>query len=63
MTRVSTVGVIRLYTVPTFGNLQAAKLDAELLERFYGRLHRCRAMCSGKARGDHACRPLSTSTT
>jgi integrase len=55
--------LIRLYIMPTFGHLQAAKLDAELLERFYARLHRCRAMCSGKARGDHTCRPLSTSTT
>jgi integrase len=29
--------LIRLYIVPTFGQLQAAKLDAELLERFYAR--------------------------
>src|SRR3712207_6690759 len=34
--------LIRLYILPTFGHLQAAKLDAELLERFYARLHRDR---------------------
>lgn len=55
--------LIRLYILPTFGQLHAAKLDAELLERFYARLHRCRALCSGKARAGHTCRPLSTSTT
>jgi len=34
--------LIRLYILPTFGDLPAAKLDAELLERFYARLHRRR---------------------
>jgi integrase len=55
--------LIRLYILPTFGNLPAAKLDAELLKRFYARLHGCRELCSGKARAGHTCRPLSTSTT
>jgi len=55
--------LIRLYVLPTLGDLQAAKLDAELLERFYARLHHCRAMCSGRARASHVCRPLSSSTT
>lgn len=55
--------LIRLYVLPTFGDLKAAKLDAELLERFYARLHRCRDLCSGKARTGHVCRPLSSSTT
>jgi integrase len=55
--------LIRLYVAPTFGNLPAAKLDAELLERFYARLHRCRELCSGRTRSGHTCRPLSTSTT
>jgi hypothetical protein len=55
--------LIRLYVLPTFGDLQAAKLDAELLERFYARLHRCRDMCTGRPRAGHTCRPLSTSTT
>lgn len=39
----------------------AAKLDAELLERFYARLRRCNKLCSGRAK-DHDCRPLSAST-
>lgn len=33
--------LIRIYIEPTFGDLPAAKLDAELLERFYARLQRC----------------------
>jgi integrase len=50
--------------LPTFGALPAARLDAELLERFYARLHRCRVLsCNGKSRGGHVCKPLSTSTT
>lgn len=40
--------LIRLYILPTFGGLPAAKLDAELLERFYARLQRCRTLCSGR---------------
>lgn len=55
--------LIRLYILPTFGDLPAGKLDAELLERFYSRLHRCRELCSGRSRSGHVCRPLSTSTT
>jgi integrase len=55
--------LIRLYVLPTFGHLQAAKLDAELLEPFYARLHRCRDMCSPRPPAGHVCRPLSTSTT
>lgn len=55
--------LIRLYISPTFGDIPASKLDAELLETFYARLHRCRELCSGRARPGHVCRPLSTSTT
>ncbi|MDP9221877.1 MAG: site-specific integrase, partial [Actinomycetota bacterium] len=55
--------LIRLYILPTLGELQASKLDAELLERFYARLHRCRELCTGRSRSGHVCRPLSTSTT
>jgi len=55
--------LVRLYILPTFGNMQASKLDAELLERFYARLHRCRDLCTGRLRAGHVCRPLSTSTT
>jgi integrase len=54
--------LIRLYVMPTFGDLPAAKLDTELLERFYARLHRCRELCSGRSRAGHTCRPLSSST-
>ena len=55
--------LIRLYVLPTFGDMQAGKVDAELLERFYARLHQCREMCTGRSRGGHECRPLSSSTT
>jgi integrase len=55
--------LIRLYILPIFGDLPAAKLDAELLERYYARLHRCRDLCTGRPRAGHVCRPLSTSTT
>jgi integrase len=41
--------------------MSAAKLDAELLERFYARLRRCSKLCTGPAR-DHDCRPLSASS-
>ncbi len=54
-------GLVRLYIGPTFGSLSAAKLDAELLERFYARLRRCNKLCGGSAK-DHTCRPLSAST-
>ena len=55
--------LIRLCILPTFGDLQAGRLDAELLERFYARLHRCKEMCGGRPPRGHTCRPLSTSTT
>ncbi len=55
--------LIRLYILPALGDMQASKLDAELLERFYARLHRCRELCMGRSRAGHGCRPLSTSTT
>lgn len=55
--------LIRLYVLPTFGPMQAGKLDAELLERFYARLQRCRELCTGRARAGHVCKPLSSSTT
>ncbi len=55
--------LIRIYILPTLGPMPASKLDAELLERFYSRLHRCRELCTGRSRAAHTCRPLSTSTT
>jgi hypothetical protein len=49
--------------LPRFGHLEAGRLDADLLERFYARLQRCRGLCAGgrPPRG-HVCRPLSSST-
>jgi integrase len=55
--------LIRLYILPTLGDMLASKLDAELLERFYARLHHCRTLCTGRPAAGHVCRPLSTSTT
>ncbi|HTK65980.1 MAG TPA: site-specific integrase, partial [Pseudonocardia sp.] len=55
--------LIRLYILPTLGDLPASKIDAELLERLYARLHKCRELCTGRPRAGHACRGLSTSTT
>jgi integrase len=55
--------LIRLYILPTFGSMQAGRLDAELLERFYARLQKCRDLCSGRPPKGHVCRPLSSSTT
>jgi integrase len=52
-TRDRYLDLIRLYIRPTFGNLPAAKLDAELLERFYARLQRCRDLCNGQASRPH----------
>jgi integrase len=54
--------LIRLYITPTLGDLVAAKLDAELLERYYARLLRCRELCEGRRRAGHTCRPLASST-
>src|SRR5690242_2790976 len=55
--------LIRLYINPRVGDLQAGRLDAELLERLYARLQRCRELCSGRPSKTHTCRPLSSSTT
>ena len=54
--------LIRIYIAPTFGDMAAGKLDAELLEKFYGRLQRCRRLCNGRPSAGHTCRPLSGST-
>lgn len=54
--------LVRLYIQPVIGEVAAAKVDAELLERFYARLQRCRAMCDGRTSAGHSCRPLSSST-
>jgi integrase len=60
-TRDRYLDLIRLYIRPAFHAVPAAKIDAEILERFYARLQRCRDLCSGRQRG-HTCRPLSGST-
>ena len=54
--------LIRLYIRPVLGDLVAGKLDAELLERFYARLQRCKALCNGRPKAGHTCEPLSGST-
>ena len=54
--------LIRLYLIPTFGSMRASAVDAQLLERFYARLQRCRELCSGRPRAGHTCRPLANNT-
>ncbi len=54
--------LIRVYLGPVLGSMPAGNIDAELLERFYGRLLRCRKLCSGAKRKDHACEPLAPNT-
>jgi hypothetical protein len=48
----------RLYFTPTLGATRASAVDAQLLERFYARLQRCRDLCSGGPCAGHDCRPL-----
>lgn len=54
--------LIRLYLAPTLGSTRAPAVDAELLERFYARLLKCRELCSGRPRTGHTCRPLANNT-
>jgi integrase len=54
--------LIRLYIDPTLGDMQAGKLDAELLERFYARLLRCKHLCSARPPKGHECKPLGPSS-
>jgi integrase len=61
-TREQYVDLIRLYIGPTLGDMQAEKVDAELLERFYSRLLRCKHLCSGQPPKGHVCRPLGPSS-
>src|SRR3954471_21505540 len=61
-TREQYVDLIRLYIGPTLGDMQAEKVDAELLERFYSRLLRCKHLCSGRPPKGHVCRPLGPSS-
>jgi integrase len=61
-TRERYLDLIRRYIRPTIGDTPAAKLDAELLERFYARLQRCRDLCGARPRAGHECRPLASAT-
>jgi integrase len=61
-TRERYLDLIRLYIRPAFGQLPAGKLDAELLERFYGRLQRCRELCGDRPRRGHKHQPLASAT-
>jgi hypothetical protein len=55
--------LIRLYVLPIFGDMKVARVDPELLERSYARLHRCRDLCPNRPPKGQVHRPLSTSTT
>ena len=55
--------LIRLYIAPTFGDLKVGRLNAELLERYYAQLHRCKHLCAARPPKDHVHQPLSSSTT
>ncbi|MGW8953273.1 hypothetical protein [Streptomyces sp. NPDC055709] len=63
-------GIIRNYLKPTFGDLKAGKLTAEMLELFYARLRQCQEQCEGRRNGKtdlktkhkHVCVPLSANT-
>jgi hypothetical protein len=54
--------LIRLYLTPTFGSMRASAVDAQLLERSYARLQRCRQLCWGRPPAGHICRPLANNT-
>jgi integrase len=40
--------LIRLHILPTLGDRPADRVDAEVLERLYARLQRCRDLCVGR---------------
>lgn len=54
--------LIRLYIEPTLGKQPIAKVDAEILERLYARLMRCRKLCAGGPKRGHECEPLAPNT-
>lgn len=43
-------GIARLHLRPALGDLPLAKIDGELLERFYAQLRVCRLRCGGRAK-------------
>lgn len=63
-------GIIRNYLRPTFGDLKAGKLTAEMLELFYARLRQCQDQCEGRRNGKtdpktkqkHVCEPLAANS-
>ncbi|MGI5409198.1 hypothetical protein ACQEV9_20705 [Streptomyces chartreusis] len=65
-----TEGIIRNYLKPTFGNLKAGKLTAEMLELFCARLGQCQEHCQGRRNGKtdpktkqkHLCERLAPNT-
>jgi integrase len=77
-TRVRYEGIVTNYIRPALGTLPLAKLDGDVLDRFYAQLRQCRERCGGKAkhvkhytRKDHdcdnrcqptPCKPLSSSS-
>src|SRR5215207_8929791 len=54
--------LVRLYLAPSLGSMRASTIDAQLLERLYARLQRCRELCPGRPRVGHTCRPLANNT-
>ena len=58
-TRERNENLIRNYIKPNFGAMQANRLDAETLERFYARLLRCSELCTGRRTKGHECTPLA----
>lgn len=77
-TRTRYESIIRLHIRPAIGDLPLAKVDGQLLDRFYAQLRRCRERCNGSGRhrrhrttrphecdercAPKACKPLSTSS-
>lgn len=53
ITRHGYVGYIERNIRPTFGDVPVSKLNARMLETFYGELRRCRIRCSGKPFVEH----------
>src|SRR3954466_1851849 len=49
-TRTRYEGIIRNYLRPALGRLPLSKLDADLLDRFFGQLRRCRERCNGRTK-------------
>jgi integrase len=55
-------GYARRNIVPTLGPTPIRKVRTHTLEMLYTRLRACRALCGGKQRKGHVCKPLAVST-